>query len=246
MKRLIGGPRAVEEALRSRASQLNVLFYAADMERGLAGLLEMANRARVRVEPRQRSEMDALAGDLRHQGVLAVTGEYPYATLEDLLDSNVSGPLLVALDQIQDPHNLGAIVRSAVALGAQGIITLQDRAAPVTAVAVRASAGATEQARIARVTNLARSLQKLREHDFEIVGLDGEAPVDLESLPFPPTGRVLVVGSEGTGLRPLVRKQCDFLARIPLPGPIASLNASVAAGIAIYESCRKRTMAFTG
>lgn len=240
MKRLIGGPRAVEEALRGHSSRLSAVFYAQDAASGLSRLLDLAQRAKVRVDPRPRAELDALAGELRHQGVLAIAGEYSYAAFEDLLATIEQAPLLVALDQVQDPHNLGAIVRSAVAMGAQGVITLQDRAAPVTAVAVRASAGATERARIARVTNLARTLAILREQGVEIIGLAGEADQELSTLPYPESGRVLVVGSEGTGLRPLVRKQCDVLARIPLPGPITSLNASVAAGIAIYESCRQR------
>ena len=240
MKRLIGGPRAVEEVLRGHASRLSAVFYAQDAGPGLSRLLDLAQRAKVRVDSRPRAELDALAGELRHQGVLAITGDYPYAALEELLATSDQAPLLVALDQVQDPHNLGAIVRSAVAMGAQGVITLQDRAAPVTAVAVRASAGATERARIARVTNLARTLAMLRQQGLEIIGLAGEASKELSTLSYPESGRVLVVGSEGTGLRPLVRKQCDVLARISLPGPITSLNASVAAGIAIYESCKQR------
>jgi 23S rRNA (guanosine2251-2'-O)-methyltransferase len=172
--------------------------------------------------------------------VVAVAGEYPYLSLAELLAALPARALLVALDQVTDPHNFGAIVRSAVALGADGVLTLKDRAAPVTPVVVRASAGATELARIARVTNLARTLGELRERGLQIVGLDAEGTTRLRELPAAEAGRVLVVGSEGHGLRRLVREQCDVLASIELGGRLGSLNASVAAGIALYESMQQR------
>jgi 23S rRNA (guanosine2251-2'-O)-methyltransferase len=206
----------------------------------LAELLKLAREREVRCEPRPRLELDALADSARHQGVLAIAGEYPYLSLPELLASAGENPLLVALDQVTDPHNFGAIVRSAVALGASGVVTLKDRASPVTSAVVRASAGATELARIARVTNLARALAELREGGLQIVGLDAEGTVELHEAPHPTVGRVLVVGSEGSGLRRLTREQCDVLARITLGGPMRSLNASVAAGIAVYQSLRAR------
>jgi 23S rRNA (guanosine2251-2'-O)-methyltransferase len=156
------------------------------------------------------------------------------------LSEGKSYPLWVALDQITDPHNFGAIVRSAVAFGVDGVIILKDRSVAVNATAVRASAGATEYAKIARVTNLVRALQQAREGGVQVVGLDGSASEPLHAYEYPLQGRVLVVGSEGKGLRRLVREQCDHLARIELTGPIASLNASVAASIAIYQSMRQR------
>jgi 23S rRNA (guanosine2251-2'-O)-methyltransferase len=172
--------------------------------------------------------------------VLAIAGEYPYLDLDGLLEGCDERPLLIALDQITDPHNFGAILRSAVALGAHGVITLKDRAAPVTPAVVRASAGASELARIARVTNLARTLERLRDAELQVIGLAPDGPHELADLPFPAQGRVLVVGSEGAGLRRLVRERCEVLARITLGGPLQSLNAAVAAGIAIYESLRAR------
>jgi 23S rRNA (guanosine2251-2'-O)-methyltransferase len=239
MKRLLLGPHAVHEALRAAPGQVAVVYIA-----GEAGahreLTELARQCRVLVEPRTAGELDTLADGVRHQGVLAVAGEYPYCSLDELLERAGPAPLLIALDQIQDPHNFGAIVRSAVALGAAGVITLKDRAAPVTPVVVRASAGATEQARIARVTNLARTLAELRERELEVVGLAMEGSVEIGALPYPAQGRVLVVGSEGDGLRRLVREGCDHLARIPMSGALASLNASVAAAIALYECVRQR------
>jgi 23S rRNA (guanosine2251-2'-O)-methyltransferase len=240
MKRLLAGPRAVEEALRADAQRI-VVIYAA--EERLRELDAVARRAGVRCEARSAAELEALARGLKHQGVLAITGEYPYVELEALLATESPAPLFVALDQVSDPHNFGAIVRSAVAFDAAGIITLKDRAAPVTGVVVRASAGATERARIARVTNLARTLSELDERGLSIVGLDGDAELSLADVPFTSAGRVLVIGSEGSGLRRLTREHCAVLARIDMPGGFESLNASVAAGIALYESARARRSA---
>lgn len=238
MGRIIAGRRAVGEALSAKARALNVI-YATDSERKpLQSLLSDAKRAGVRIEMRAREELDAVAGEARHQGIVAIAGDYPYANLQACLLPG-TGQLWVALDQVQDPHNLGAIVRSAVALGASGVITLRDRACPVTPTVVRASAGATECANIARVTNLARTLTSLRDAGYQTVGLAAEGECEVSELPAADAGRVLVVGSEGQGLRRLVRAQCDVLARIALPGPIASLNASVAAAIAIH-ACRAR------
>jgi 23S rRNA (guanosine2251-2'-O)-methyltransferase len=239
MKRLLAGPRAVDEALRGSAGQIVVVYVQHDTER-VRDLEARCKAAGVRCEQLPSAELEALAKGLRHQGVLAITGEYAYADLDVVLREAGPQPLLVALDQITDPHNLGAIVRSAVAFGAHGIITLKDRAAPVTGVVVRAAAGATERARIVRVTNLVRTLEQLKSLELEIVGLDAEGSVTLSELPFGNRGRVLVIGSEGSGLRRLSAQTCDSLARIELAGPIASLNASVAAGIALYESARAR------
>jgi 23S rRNA (guanosine2251-2'-O)-methyltransferase len=166
--------------------------------------------------------------------VVAIAGSYSYLSFDELMGQLPERALLVALDEITDPHNFGAIVRSAVALGAHGIITLKHRAAPVTPVVVRASAGATEHARIARVANLAHTLDALQERDYEVLGLAAEADTDLHGVRASRSGRVLVVGSEGRGLRRLVREHCTQLVRIPMAGPIASLNASVAAAIALY------------
>jgi 23S rRNA (guanosine2251-2'-O)-methyltransferase len=238
---MLAGRRAVEEALAADPQRVVVVYVQEDGER-LRELDALAQRAGVRCEPRSSGELDALACGIKHQGVLAITGEYAYAELDVVLAQAGPAPLIVALDQITDPHNFGAIVRSCVAFGAAGIITLKDRAAPVTAVVVRASAGATERARIVRVTNLARTLERLRETGLRIVGLDAAAPSTLDTLQFGSEGRVLVIGSEGHGLRRLTRELCDELARIEMPGQFESLNASVAASIALYESARGRAL----
>ncbi len=241
MSRVIAGHRAVAEALRGRlARQINVIYISDQLKRTPDDIEQLRERAQVRLERLSPAAIDALAEGVRHQGIVAIGGPYPYCELETLLEEAADPPLLVALDEITDPHNFGAIVRSAVAFGADGVITLKRRAAPVTPVVVRASAGATEHANIAQVTNMARTLQMLAKQGLEIVGLAGESHIKLKDLGSAPYGRVLVVGSEGRGLRRLVRERCDVLTRIEIPGPIESLNASVAAGIAIYEASRQR------
>lgn len=244
MKRYLCGVHAVREALASHARDLAVVYLAGDVSRGpLAELATLAKSLRVAVEPASTPALDALAGGLRHQGAVAVAGgDYPYVDLDALLERarlRSAQPLVVCLDEVTDPHNLGAIVRSAVALGADGVVTLKDRAAPVTSVVVRTSAGATEHCAIARVVNLSRALEALSRAGYRTVGLDAEGAAALDAVDL--TGPVaLVVGSEGSGLRRLVKERCEVLARIPLEGPVASLNASVAAGVAIYEVTRQR------
>jgi len=239
MKRLLLGPRAASEGIRAAPGQVSVVYLQAGGGH-TAELSALARNRNVAIQERTAEELDAMAEGVRHQGVIAIAGEYVYCQLEDLLEATGPSTVILALDQIQDPHNFGAIVRSAVALGAVGIITLKDRAAPVTPVVVRASAGATERARIARVTNLARTLGELREREIQVVGLAAEGSHAIDALPGAPNGRALVVGSEGDGLRRLVRENCDHLARIPMSGALASLNASVAAAIALYECVRLR------
>lgn len=236
-RRLVLGPRAVTEAMRARASEVHAVYGQADARKALKDLFDEAQRRGFRWEERTKEDLDQLSEGQRHQGILAVVGPYPYASLEEILArarKATSEPLLLALDQVTDPHNFGAMVRSAVAFDVDGIMTLKHRAAPVTPVVVRASAGATEHARIVRVVNLARALDACREEGLSAVGLAAEGDVTIAALPPAPQGRVLVVGAEGSGLRRLVRERCDHLARIDHRGPVASLNASVATGIALF------------
>jgi 23S rRNA (guanosine2251-2'-O)-methyltransferase len=237
---VIAGRRAVYEALSGR-TEIAVIYAADPDDEALAEVRDLSQKKRVRLEARDANALSALAGEARHQGVVAIAGEYPYRELHVLLDDArraESAPLLVALDQITDPHNFGAIVRSVVAFGARGVITTKDRAVPVTPVVVRASAGATEHVAIARVTNLARTLEQLADEGFETIGLAGEADEALGELGPAQSGRVLVVGSEGKGLRRLTRRACQHVVRIDMSDTIGSLNASVAAGIALYALTR--------
>ena len=240
MKRILTGPRAVTEALRAEAGRVHVVYLPREGRKALRELAEEAARRGVRIEERDPAELDALARGHKHQGVVAITGAYPYAELEEVLENAKAPPLLLALDQITDPHNFGAMVRSAVAFDADGVIIMKKRAAPVTPVVVRASAGATEHARIARVTNLSRTLESLNERGLDTIGLDADGDLDVDALPPAPEGRVLVVGAEGAGLRRLVRERCTHLAKIAHPGPVGSLNASVAASIALFAAWRQR------
>ena len=246
MTRLVYGANPVRELVTSRAKQVNVVYVAAgDTGGALRDLVALCRGRGVDVEERERAQLDALAGpDARHQGVVAITGELAYAELDDLVDDlEARGvpPLLVVLDGVQDPRNLGAIVRSAHALGAHGVVIGKDRAAPVTPAAVKASAGATEHLPIARVVNVVRALETLKERGVWTVGAvvrDGVAPATLD-LRGP---IALVLGAEARGLRPLVARACDHRALIPMVGKVASLNVSVAAGILLYETTRQRAL----
>jgi 23S rRNA (guanosine2251-2'-O)-methyltransferase len=239
VKRILVGLSAIEQAARGKADALHVVYVDGNERVRQRAALEALAARGIKLEERAEDELARIAG--QPATILAITGEYPYVELEAMLSALPERPLLVALDEISDPHNFGAIVRSAVAFGADGIITLRERAAPVTKVVVRASAGATELTRIARVTNLARSLRMLIDaQGFDVFGLDGGGDTDIRALPPQTAGRVLVVGSEGRGMRRLVREQCNSILSIPMQGPTESLNASVAAGIALYELARVR------
>ncbi|GHS89887.1 hypothetical protein AGMMS50218_17080 [Actinomycetota bacterium] len=180
-----------------------------------------------------------------HQGVAIQVPPYEYADTEDLLDiAELSGrtPLIVALDGVTDPRNLGAVLRSAGAFGAHGVLVPERRAAGVTAAAWKVSAGAAAHVRVARATNLVRALDLYRQAGCFVVGLDGGGDVPIGDLPFATDPLVLVVGSEGKGLSRLVREHCDAITSIPISAPVESLNAGVAAGIALYEVVRQRSL----
>lgn len=191
-----------------------------------------------------RAELDRLTGGAVHQGVALQLPVYDYAHPDDLLAAAINDStreaLVVALDGITDPHNLGAIIRSAAAFGAHGVIIPERRSASVTAVAWKASAGALARVPVARATNLNRTLSDYAKAGFTVVGLAGEGETDIGGVPGVAGPLLLVVGSEGAGLARLTRERCDLLARIPITGETESLNASVAAAIALYEVARCR------
>jgi 23S rRNA (guanosine2251-2'-O)-methyltransferase len=243
--RTLYGMNPVREFLRAGGEGIAELWLSEGGERGKA-FTELARLARergakVREAPRQK--LDRLAGTDRHQGAVAVVGEYRYRELEELLElAKVSGdpPLLVVLDGIVDPQNLGAIIRSAHALGGHGVVIPKDRAAGVTPAAAKASAGAVEHCPLARVTNLAQALEKMKAAGLWTVATDAGAPEDLSSVDLS-VATALVLGSEERGVRPLVRRTCDRIARIPMKGKVGSLNASASAAIALYEAaCQRR------
>ena len=191
-----------------------------------------------------RAELDRLTGGAVHQGVALQLPGYQYAhpddVMADALHNDVHQGLVVALDGITDPHNLGAIIRSAAAFGAHGVIIPERRSASVTAVAWKASAGALARIPVARAVNLNRTLQDYTKAGFTVVGLAGEGETDIAGVPGVDGPVLLVIGSEGEGLARLTRERCDLLARIPISSEVESLNASVAAAIALYEIARCR------
>ena len=241
-RRILSGRHAVREALTSSRTEVHAIYILSG--ESLADLVELARRRGVAVAERDRAQFVVLAETDRHQGVVAVVGDYDYAEPEALLDCARAAQekaLLVALDGIQDPQNLGAIVRSASFFGAHGVVLPRDRAAHVTGAVVRASAGATERTRIALCTNLVRTIESYKREGLWIIGAalsGGRAPTEID-LRDP---IVLVIGSEGKGLRPLVLRACDHVATLPPSGgeAVAALNASAAAAVLLYEARRQR------
>jgi 23S rRNA (guanosine2251-2'-O)-methyltransferase len=243
--RTIYGMNPVRELLRAGGEGLSELWLAegGDRTRAFEELARLARATGARVREAPRQKLERLAGTDRHQGVVAVVGDYQYREVGDLLALAASAgepPLLVVLDGIEDPQNLGAIIRSAYALGAHGVITPKDRAAGVTSAAAKASAGAVEHCAVARVTNLTQTLEKLKEAGVWTLATAAEGTDDLRQVDLAvPTA--LVIGAEGSGVRPLVRRTCDRVVRIPIKGKVGSLNASASAAIALYEAARQRS-----
>ncbi len=234
----------VRERLRAGGEGVSELWLAEGATRGaaFADLERLARAAGAKVREAPRQKLERLAGTDRHQGVVAVVADFRYAELDDLLAAAAASgrpPLLVVLDGVEDPHNLGAIIRSAHALGAHGVVIPKDRAVGVTPAAAKASAGAVERCPVARVTNVAKTLEALKEAGVWSVALaaDGDQPLAQVDLRGP---TALVLGSEGEGLRPLVRKTCDLSASIPMSGEIDSLSVSASAAVALYEAARQR------
>jgi 23S rRNA (guanosine2251-2'-O)-methyltransferase len=231
---VIGGRRPVLEALRAGAARRVLLGEGAHATEGLREVLEAADRTGIRVETVEVEDLDAL-GLRDHQGVAAFVS-LPRELDDRALASVAFEPdaLVVVLDGITDPQNLGACARSAEAAGAAMMISRKRRAAPATAAAIRSSAGALLHLPLARVTNIARALASLRDRGFFVAGLDHQAEADIHQAPVPPRPLVLVVGSEDVGLSRLARETCDTLVSIPMRGRTASLNASAALAVGLF------------
>lgn len=219
------------------------LMEGADRDTRIADILKIAAEKGITLLQASRSELDRLTAGAVHQGVAIQLPEYEYAHPGDLLEDALAdddAPIVVACDQVTDPRNLGAIIRSAAAFGAVGVIVPERRSAHMTAAAWKTSAGAAVRVPVALATNLNRVLRDYAEAGFVVVGLAGEGEVDIAEIPGVDGPVLLVVGSEGEGLSQLVRKNCDVLASIPIASEVESLNASVAASIALYEVARSR------
>ena len=239
----IFGIHAVLEALEARKRSVTRVLVAASRGDGrVRRVLEAAHQAGVPVLRQPAEALHRLAEGKAHQGVVALVSAAPYADPEHLLKTSDASTLFVVLDGVEDPRNLGAVVRASAAAGAQGLFLPERGAAGLTAVAVKASAGATERLAVARVGNVVSLLKALREKNIWVVGFDSsaEAPWTSFDLTCPVA---LVFGGEGKGLRRLARETCDVVLSIPMAGGVESLNLSVAAGIVLFEAVRQRRLA---
>ena len=238
---LIFGINPVKESLRSLRGAYNLYVQTTATDHRMEKIIKLAEDRGVAVHRREKMDLTRMCNSSHHQGVALEVEPFVYADLDDLLASitqSESSGFLLILDGIQDPHNLGALVRSAACAGANGVIIPKDRACGITAAAEKASAGAVETIPVTMVTNIAQTLDTLKKSGYWVYGLDGEAKQSVYGVKF--SGNIaLVIGSEGEGIRPLVRKQCDIVMSIPQYGGVGSLNASVAGGIALFEVARQ-------
>jgi 23S rRNA (guanosine2251-2'-O)-methyltransferase len=237
----IYGINAVAEALKARGRAFEWVGIAKERhDLRLQHVVEDCRRNGIAVRFLPRPELDRLVGNNAHQGVVAITSAKQYNDLDDVIAAKRGQySLVVVLDGVEDPHNLGAILRTADAVGADGVVIPERRAAGVTATVTKASAGASEHLPIAKVTNIARTLEELKSKNLWIVGLDERSAQTYDSLDYN-MDCAIVLGAEGKGIHDLVRKRCDFLVSIPMLGKVPSLNVSVAAGVMLYEIVRQR------
>ncbi len=237
----IYGINAVTESLKARGRAFQWVAMAKERhDIRLQRLIEDCRRLSVPVRFLQRTELDRMAGNAAHQGVVAVTSAKQYSDLDDVIGvKRGQYSLVVVLDGVEDPHNLGAILRTADAAGADGVIIPERRSAAVTGTVTKTSAGASEYLPIAKVTNIARTVEELKGRNLWTVGLDEHGPQTYDALDYN-MDCALVLGAEGKGLHDLVKKKCDFLVSIPMLGNVPSLNVSVAAAVVLYEIVRQR------
>ena len=236
------GRNALTEALRSGRTIDKVFIAAGETDRGLQRLAAQAKEAGAVVVPVDRRKLDAMSTTHAHQGVITLAAAHEYATIDDILEEAASrgeNALIVICDELTDPHNLGAIMRSAECAGAHGVIIPKRRSVGLTATVAKASAGAVEYMKVARVTNINNAISELKEKGVWIFGTaaEGSIPMYKADLTGP---AAIVIGNEGDGMSPLVRKNCDVTVHIPMRGRISSLNASAAASILLYEAVRQR------
>lgn len=240
------GIHPVEEAIRAGARRIDHISVARERESKaeprMAHLLQLCREAGIRVHTEPREQLARHTRTDQHQGVVAFLKERSFFTLEDLLNSP-AGPsghrFLLALDGVEDPHNLGALIRSADGAGVDGILLPERRSAPLNATVAKSSAGASEHVRVAQVVNITRALEAMKKQNIWIVGLDERGTPDYTDFDFR-QDVCLVLGREGAGLHDLVKRTCDHLLRIPMAGSVSSLNVSVAGAVVMYEAMRQR------
>jgi 23S rRNA (guanosine2251-2'-O)-methyltransferase len=238
---VIFGINAVAEALRARGHAFQWVGMAKERnDLRLQKLIQECRQINLPVRFLPRTELDRMAGSGSHQGVVAVTSKKQYNDLDDLIGAKRADySLIVVLDGVEDPHNLGAILRTADATGADGVVIPERRAAGITGTVVKSSAGASEHLPVAKVTNIARTLEHLKAKGVWVVGLDERGKQNYDAVDYK-MDCAIVLGTEGKGLHDLVARKCDFLVSIPMLGKVSSLNVSVAAGVVLYEVVRQR------
>ncbi|MBI5048150.1 MAG: 23S rRNA (guanosine(2251)-2'-O)-methyltransferase RlmB [Deltaproteobacteria bacterium] len=241
--RIIYGINPVSEALKSHPEYFkDILIARGKGDQASEKIKKLAEQHGIKCRIVEKGEIERLAQTSHHQGVIGIIAEFKYVDIEDILESWKSSgekAFILILDCIQDPQNLGSLIRTANAAGAHGVIIPKDRAAEVTAAVVKASAGAIEHMLISRVTNIADTILKLKEAGLWIIGIEAGGNQDIYSFDMN-TDLAIVIGSEGKGIRRLVKERCDVCLSIPMKGSISSLNASVAGGIALFEVVRRR------
>lgn len=238
----VEGRNPVVELLKGERKVEKVLILKSAQGRVIDKIYSLAHKKDIPIKETTKDELNGLAKSHAHQGVIALAESLDYLALDNLIKQvkeKSSAPFLLLLDEIQDPHNFGSILRTAEAAGVDGIIIPKRRAVGFTPVVTKTSAGAVEYLPVAQVTNLARTIERLKEERFWVSGADLDAEQSCYQTDL--TGSLaLVIGSEGSGMRRLVKEKCDFLVKMPMEGRIESLNASVAAGVLIYEALRQR------
>ncbi|MGV3654167.1 MAG: 23S rRNA (guanosine(2251)-2'-O)-methyltransferase RlmB [Noviherbaspirillum sp.] len=239
--KMIFGFHAVTARLRHEAASVEEIYVDAQRhDARMRELLHVARAANVRIIQADDTRLSAMVGTRRHQGVVARAGELSLArNLDELLDGISGPPLLLILDGVTDPHNLGACLRVADGAGAHAVIAPKDRAVGLNATAAKVASGAAETVPYITVTNLARAMRDLKERDIWLIGTAEDAESTLYDADFT-TGTALVMGSEGEGMRRLTRETCDTLVKVPMLGSVESLNVSVTSGICLYEARRQR------
>lgn len=238
---ILYGLHPVEEALRAGKRRFDHVCVARErQDQRLERIVEACKKAGVRLRVEPRDHLTDLARTSSHQGVVAIVRPQEFLSLEDLLEApGEEARLLLALDGVEDPQNLGALLRTADGAGVDGVVLTERRSAPLSPVAVKASAGAAEHVRIARVVNLVRALEEMKKQNIWVIGLDERGSMDYDQYDFT-SNCLLVLGREGEGLHDLVRKTCDHLLRIPMAGGVSSLNVSAAGAVVLYEAFRQR------
>jgi 23S rRNA (guanosine2251-2'-O)-methyltransferase len=239
------GIHAVREALDANRPFDRIVIARGRQDSRVEEIVRLARKQDIPVRFEDRGQLDRLANSKDHQGVVALAAARAAATLEDILAAANQGAghgskgLIVLLDGVEDPHNLGAIIRTALAAGAHGVVIPERRAAGLTDTVARASAGAIAHLPVAKVTNLAQTMEELKEAGYWLIGLDERAEKSYTEADYTsPVG--IVLGGEGQGLHDLTRKRCDFVVSLPTTGPVKSLNVSVAAGVVLFEALRQR------